>query len=348
MLVLEQVNLQSLNTLGVPSRCAQLATPSSELELNELVARIHKNNCAWAVLGGGSNVLLPEFLDGLIIHQKTSGWQVIDEDRHSLTLRVAAGQNWHAFVTACVENHWYGLENLALIPGTVGAAPIQNIGAYGVEISSAIVKVEWLELSTQQKHLLSAEQCQFAYRDSIFKGPLAGQGIITHVHLRLAKTFNPQIDYPALRSYLELEQAKSQPSAEDVFKAVCFIRRNKLPDPLKLPNCGSFFKNPLITVEHHERLTRELDQVPSYKTADPLWLKIPAAFLIDQAGWKGKSRYSVAIHDQHALVIVNGNSRPLADVLRLANDVATSVRQLFSIDLEREPQLLTLTRTNPR
>lgn len=285
-------------------------------------------------------MLLPPMLNGVVLHQKMLGVETVKESEKYIWLRVAGGENWHALVELCVNNQWHGLENLALIPGTVGAAPIQNIGAYGSEVKDHIESVEWFDMAKQKAFCFSAAQCEFDYRDSIFKNRLAGAGIVTHVKFRLAKSFDARVEYPSLKAYLDENNPNTPVTSKMVFDAVCAIRTQRLPDPKVLPNCGSFFKNPIISKQLFNELVKQFSGVPSFDTSAPEMKKIPAAWLIDQAGWKGRELFDVCIHAQHALVLINPKLKSLDNVLQLAEAITESVKQKFGIQLEMEPQKL--------
>lgn len=339
MRIQTNIDLQSHNTLALPCEARWYCAAQNTLELAEAISWSKRQDMPYALLGGGSNILLPERIDGLVIQLTETGWQEVRGDNEFLWVKVAAGQNWNQWVAHCVHRGWCGLENLALIPGTVGAAPIQNIGAYGVEVSQCIATLTWLDFASQELSELDVAQCQFAYRDSVFKGRLRGRGAITHVTFRLSRTLTPQLSYPGLEQSL----AGGAITAQTIYDAVCAIRRQKLPDPDKLPNCGSFFKNPIIPLHTFKLLQRRHRQMPHFAvagTADQV--KIPAAWLIDQAGWKGREEFGVAVHQDHALVIVNPRRCGLSAILKCAELIVDDVYRQFAISLEREPQLFML------
>lgn len=334
------IDLQGLNTLGVPSRAQWYCRLTALDELDQVVEWAAVNGLSLSVLGGGSNALLPEYLPGLTLHIALTGIEVLSQNNHAAVLRAAAGENWHRFVNYCVQHGYYGLENLALIPGTVGAAPIQNIGAYGVEVDRFIERVEWFEFATRKLHNLTREECQFAYRDSIFKRQLAGCGAVTHVTFSLPRRFEAMLDYPGIKESLaSLYSTSSVVDADKVFHSVCHLRHNKLPDPDRVPNCGSFFKNPLIETEHFQMLQNRYPDIPGFAQPDGS-VKVPAAWLIDRAGFKQKAHRSISVHPAQALVIINPTHQPLDAVLEFAGQIVSGVTDVFGIQLEREPQLL--------
>ncbi len=286
-------------------------------------------------LGEGSNIVFAGDVDALVLQVASGGIEAIADDGDSVTLRVQAGEDWHQLVQWTLQQGLYGLENLALIPGTVGAAPIQNIGAYGVECEQFIRAVYTCDIASGERTRLSAAECDFAYRDSNFKGPWRDRLVITAVELELSRQPKVNITYPALAA--ELEEL-AQPGPREVFDAVVAIRRRRLPDPAREPNAGSFFKNPIVDAELARRLVEQHPELPIYPQADGR-SKLPAAWLIDACGWKGQRRDGVGVHPQHALVLVNYGSDSGAELLALAGGIAAAVKERFGIDLEIEPRV---------
>ncbi len=349
---LRHVDLAGFTSFGVPARARFFASLQQEDELPTLLQEADDKDLPVLILGGGSNVLLTADFPGLVIQMALTGIVVRPDPLSAMHVLVtaAAGENWHALVEFCLQNHLVGLENLALIPGSTGAAPVQNIGAYGVELSDVLVSVRYFDRRTQQVHQLSADQCQLSYRDSIFKHSLKHHAIILSVCLRLSKGAAPVINYPALQQALlyspqsttqpTTQPPTAQPTPQQVFDAVCAIRRSKLPDPKVLGNAGSFFRNPLVTLAHCERLQREWPDLPSYKTDSELTRKLPAAWLIEKAGWKGYRAGDAGVHTQQALVLVNYGNATGMQLVDLARKIAASVRQRFDITLEPEVNIL--------
>ncbi len=338
----ENVDLQAFNTLAVPSSVQFFCVANSQTEVQDSILWSKKEGHRLQVLGGGSNVILAESIQGLILKPAIKGREILSQTGSEALIRFGAGEDWHETVTWCLQQGLYGLENLALIPGTLGAAPVQNIGAYGVEVSHFVTEVEYIHRVTGEIKLLRGEECQFAYRESIFKGELKEIAIITHVTLRLATQFMPDSSaYPALAQELAKLDVVN---AQVVFDAVCRIRSQKLPDPNEIPNCGSFFKNPVVSDSQFKELKAKYPQIPSYSTGqalsggDGLGRKLAAAWLIDQAGWKGLSKYGVAVHDKQALVLTNPNRRGSERVLMLAAVIIKSVEERFGVLLVAEPQ----------
>ncbi len=349
------VSLQSLNTLALPGQAEFLSRVSSNDELAEALAYARANKLRVTVLGGGSNVVLASDIPGLVIQMATLGIERCEQGRNSKTVHwtAAAGENWHQFVQHTLAEKSYGLENLSLIPGLVGAAPIQNIGAYGLEISDRFVSLQALEISTGKTVHFSKSDCQFGYRESVFKQSAAGQFVVTSVTLALSEQPNVDISYPALAAALsaasqtrqsqafdvELKSSSPQISPLQVSEAVCRIRQQKLPDPAVQPNAGSFFKNPVISKDRWQQLREKHPQLPGYPQPDGS-VKLPAAWLIDQAGWKGAAGQGCGVHREHALVLVNSGACSGRQLLQLAGDIIVDIERRFGILLVIEPQVL--------
>lgn len=342
MRVASDFNLQPFNTLAIPSRAEYFLQVRSLEELNGALTWAGERGIPVHILGGGSNIILRGYIAGLTIQMHIMGREVINgtgNEEEGVRIRVGAGENWHDFVVWCLAKEYHGLENLALIPGTVGAAPVQNIGAYGVEIAQWVERVEGIELASGESFALSAEECRFSYRDSLFKMDIGKRRIITHVLFDLQRTYAPNLHYPALAMEL-----KGKPeTARNTFAAVCRIRTSKLPDPNLLPNCGSFFKNPIVTKAHFDDLCDEYPQMPSYGVSgqsEQSYRKLAAGWLIDQAGWRGQSRFGVSVHHAQALVLTNVNRCDAHAILALADAIRESVQRRFAVTLELEPQIL--------
>ncbi len=336
-------DLSAFNTLSVPSRALHYIHCESAAELPSAWAEAKAQGESCFLLGGGSNVLLPERIPGTVLHLCATSVltpQVLaDDDAGIARVRCDAAMNWHAFVMWCGQHHFYGLENLALIPGTVGAAPVQNIGAYGVEVASHIDAVHVLDLSDGERKTLTSGMCQFAYRDSVFKRDAGRSLVILSVDFRLQREPALTLTYPALRDYLELHGCS--PSPDTLREAVIAIRSAKLPQPEAIPNAGSFFKNPIVPLDHAERLRARYPDMPIYPVEGVVeQKKIPAAWLIDKAGWKSRNIDGVQVHAQQALVVINPLRRPLGSILQFAQAVQEDIEQRYGIVLEMEPQPL--------
>ncbi len=285
------------------------------------------------LLGGGSNVLFTQNFAGLVLLNQIRGIAITKDNDREVHLRVGAGEGWHAFVQYCVDHNYAGVENLSLIPGTVGAAPMQNIGAYGVEVKDVIETVEAISRSDGQLRIFSAAECQFGYRESIFKQRLKGKYFITAVNFRLSKQPDFNISYGDIQKVLD-EKPHESLSLRAVSEAVIKIRQSKLPDPAKIGNAGSFFKNPEITLDHFHKLKLNYPTMPGYPTG--LGMKVPAGWLIEQAGWKGYREGSIGVHDRQALVLVNYGGGAGEDIKSLAFRIQKSVQDRYQILLSPE------------
>ncbi len=337
MHVLNGEPLQAYNTLALEGSAKAFIRVSKDAELIEALYWAAERGLPVVPLGEGSNVVIAGDLGALVLRVETRGIEVLEEDGDSVVLRVAAGESWHGLVQWTVDQGFYGLENLALIPGTVGAAPIQNIGAYGVELAPFVRQVHCVSIAEGRAHSIMGAACRFGYRDSIFKHSLQAQVVITAVDLQLSRQPQVQVDYPALARFLE-QQEIDKPAPQAVFDAVVDIRRSKLPDPTVVPNAGSFFKNPVLASDRAGELARQFSGLPQYPQADGT-IKLPAAWLIDYCGWKGYQHEGLGIHPEHALVIVNYGNNNGEALLSLAAAVVASVRDTFDIALEIEPRI---------
>ncbi len=329
----EQVDLSPYNSFGVSHRAAYLAEIQDAADLREAREFAGSKRLPILVLGQGSNTLFIRDFPGLVLHMNTRGREILPG---AGMLRVAAGENWHELVKFCLQNSLYGIENLALIPGTVGAAPIQNIGAYGVELEQFFVELEAFELKTGELRHMSKADCEFAYRDSIFKQDPGQKLVVLSVTLQLSAEPTPQLGYAGLKEALQGEEATPQ----RVFDAVCAIRKSKLPDPELIGNAGSFFKNPVVTRTKLLKLRESYPDLPAWDTDDPDLVKLPAAWLLDKKGWKGKTRGGAAVHEDHALVLVNAAGATGEDILLLAQDMSSSILQSFGIALQTEVRII--------
>ncbi len=332
----EQVNLLDLNTLAVSAKARYLVDVRAIDDLDRALSWADKNGLSTQLLGGGSNLVFAGDYPGLILHIALRGrtLEPVDDDEAILVLQ--AGENWHEAVLFAAGSGYRGIENLALIPGTAGAAPVQNIGAYGVELCDTLESVTALDRSTGQRVTLSAEQCSFGYRDSRFKRE-PGRYIVLEIRLRLSRSAPFRLGYRDLQETLsEIDAEKLTPL--DVAHAVMAVRQQKLPDPASLPNVGSFFKNPVISCSDYEKLRERFPDVVSYTVENGV--KLAAAWLIDQAGWKGFRNDRVGVHDRQALVLVNHSGGSGRDVLALAESVQASVLKKFGVALEMEPGIV--------
>jgi UDP-N-acetylmuramate dehydrogenase len=328
------VPLQDRFTFGVPATARWWVEIHSEKQALELLADNQFGQQPLHLLGGGSNILPIGDLPGIVVQVAIKGIEIWRETDTHIWLQVGAGENWHELVRHCLEQDWGGLENLSLIPGCVGAAPIQNIGAYGVELEQVFEGLEALQLSTGTSRWFDHQACEFGYRDSIFKRRLQGQYLITRVILRLTKTNHPlHTSYGAIET--ELAQAQLPRSIQGISQAVCQIRSSKLPDPAQIGNGGSFFKNPVLSPIQFARIRRDHPLLPHYPQADGSQ-KLPAAWLIDQCGWKGYRKGDAGVHQRQALVLVNHGQASGSEILALSQRIQASVQDRFGIQLERE------------
>lgn len=328
-------SLRELNTFGLDCTAEALVELSNAAQLPVIAADTSLPR-PFHVLGGGSNVLLTAPLRGTVLLNRIRGIEKISEDAESLSLRVGAGESWHELVQYAIGNALGGIENLALIPGTVGAAPIQNIGAYGVEVKDAISEVQAWHWERGEMISLRGDECRFGYRDSIFKQELKGKVVVTHVCFRLSKHPKLHTEYGAIRDELAIMGA--EPSVQSIAQAVINIRRSKLPDPAQIGNAGSFFKNPTVSESDFEMLRTRFPLMPFYSLPDGN-VKLPAGWLIEHCGWKGFREGDTGIHAKQALVLVNYGSATGEKVWALSERIIESVRAEFGISLEREVQV---------
>ncbi len=329
-------DLQALHTFGLPVRAQALVTLTDKNQLKDILALPEYDAQQVLWLGGGSNILFCADYPGLVVRMANRGIQLMADDGDKVLVEAAAGENWHDFVQYTVAQGWSGLENLSLIPGTVGAAPVQNIGAYGVEVQSCIAAVHCFDLVTEEWVWLKADDCHFAYRDSIFKHAAGKRYVITSVQFALSRHFKPQLHYGDLEQKAN-ELAQNQPlNAAIVAQAICDIRRHKLPDPRLLGNAGSFFKNPIVNAQAAAVLLEQNPHMPHYPQSDGR-IKLAAGWLIDQCGLKGYQLGGAAVHDRQALVLVNKNQATAADVVALAQYICACVAKRFAVQLETEP-----------
>jgi UDP-N-acetylmuramate dehydrogenase len=337
LVIQENVNLQKLNSFQLKEYCRYFCRITSESELTEALHFASSRKLETLILGGGSNILLSKSFPGLVIKLDNLGIQEIHRDDESVGVRVAAGENWHFFVMHCLSKGWFGLENLSLIPGSVGAAPMQNIGAYGVEVANRITQIRYFDTFIKEWKSLHAADCHFGYRDSIFKNELKGRAIIWEVDFRLSTTAEVVTGYGDVAAVLA-SNGIEKPKPADVSRAVIKIRQSKLPDPAVTGNAGSFFKNPVISLEHLERLKNIWPLVPSYPTGEGM-VKVPAGWLIEQAGWKGKRQGNCGVHDRQALVLVNLGGATGREILELSQLIRSDVERKTGILLQPEVNL---------
>lgn len=343
MKIEQNYNLSKLNTFGISVNAKFFTEVSSEAELVELFKTSEFTNNQRIFLGGGSNVLFTKDFDGLVVLNKLKGIEILKEDYESVLIKCMGGEVWHDLVVFAVERNLWGIENLSLIPGTVGAAPMQNIGAYGAELKNTLVNVDALDVKTGEKRVFDKEECGLGYRDSIFKNEAKGKYFITAIVLKLSKIENKNIEYKILQDHLVKNKIEVK-NAKDVSDAVSSIRRSKLPDPKVIGNAGSFFKNVFVTQSELERLQKNYPEIPHFDEDLPAQagsvIKIPAGWLIEQCLWKGRKLGNVGVHDKQALVLVNHGGATGDEVLALANQIIKDVKDKFGLTLTPEVNLI--------
>lgn len=332
----ENVSLAAMNSLAVQASARWFAEARSGEELRSLLDEAARRNLATLILGGGSNLVFAGDFDGLVLRMSIAGrhWEQVEDD--SAVLVLGAGENWHESVLYAASAGYCGIENLALIPGTAGAAPVQNIGAYGVELKDTLVSVTALDRDTGEWVVLANEECEFGYRDSLFKHR-PGRYVITELRLRLSRSRALSLEYADLANYFDDEDASAL-TPLDVAEAVMAVRRRKLPDPEQIPNAGSFFKNPVVEMSVWEALKAAYPDIPGYPGNGSA--KLAAAWLIDQCGWKGFRNGRVGVHNRQALVLINHSGGCGSDVLALADRIREDVLARFGVTLEMEPGVI--------
>lgn len=340
MLVEKNVPLQAFNTFHIVARAHHLCRVTSEQDLQDLLASPEWTSAPKFILGGGSNIVLTGDVKPLVLKVEILGRRLLEETARAYIVEAGAGENWHEFVQWTLDQGYPGLENMALIPGTVGASPVQNVGAYGVELQDRFESLDAFDLQTGKAFTLNAAQCGFGYRDSVFKHDsqplgLAGRALITRVRFSLPKPWRAVLGYADLDKKMAQEKI-SQPSARQIFDWVVDIRRAKLPDPALIGNAGSFFKNPSVSREQCEDIIARDPRVVHYQLADGT-VKLAAGWLIDACGWKGKSVGQAGVYERQALVLVNRGGATGGEVMTLARAIQTSVYERFGIRLEPEP-----------
>lgn len=337
MHIQNNISLKPYNTFGIDVIARYFVSVSNIDDLKSVLKLKEYQNKL--ILGGGSNMLLTKDQDALVIHLNIKGIEIVSENENSATVKAHAGENWHEFVLWCLNKGYGGIENLSLIPGNVGTAPIQNIGAYGVELKDTFVSCEALSINNNTLKTFSKAACNFGYRNSIFKQQAKGKYIITSVTFKLSKTnHNLNINYGAIASQLDLMNV-SKPTITEISNAVIAIRESKLPNPKEIGNSGSFFKNPVITKIQYQSLLQSFSDMPSYPVSESE-VKIPAGWLIEKAGFKGKRFGDYGVHKKQALVLVNYGNAKGKDILNLSKLIQKTVERLFGISIEAEVNIL--------
>lgn len=333
---LQNTSLKAYNTFGIDVAAEHLVSIESTSELVKTLAEINQKELL--ILGGGSNVLFMNDIKGTVLLNKLEGISVVDENEGHVWVKAGGGVNWHEFVLHCIHQNWAGIENLSLIPGSVGAAPMQNIGAYGVETKDVFHELEAIEISTGKIITFSNSDCQFGYRESVFKRALKGQYLISSVIFKLDKKPTFKTSYGAITN--ELENMKvTELSIQAISNAVINIRRSKLPDPKVTGNAGSFFKNPVVPISLAENIKKEYPEAAAYPV-DNNSMKLAAGWLIDKAGWKGKTYGNYGVHPKQALVLVNYGGATGQNIYDLSTEILTDIKSKFGVELEREVNIV--------
>lgn len=335
-MIQENINLKQHNTFGIEVNARRFATFSSIEELRSLLSE--KNDDSLLILGGGSNILFTKDFNGLVIKNEIIGFEIVYETEKFVHVKVGAGEVWHEFVLKCIELDYGGVENLSLIPGSVGASPMQNIGAYGTEIKDIFIQLEAYKIDTGEIHIFNNEDCEFGYRESVFKKSLKDQYVIVSVTYRLTKEHLINSNYGAIENELT-KRGITHATIRDISDSVIAIRSSKLPDPKKIGNAGSFFKNPIVDHKIVKEIAKNYDQFPHYPAPNGK-VKLAAGWLIEQAGWKGKTFGNFGVHKLQALVLVNYSESKGDEIYDLSTRIITSVKEQFGITLEREVNII--------
>ena len=333
MQIEEYKSLKNFNTFGIDCTARYFVSVKNIEEIKQVLSR--KPSSDLFILGGGSNMLLTAPLEALVVHINLKGIEILNETENEVCVKAMAGENWHEFVQFCIAKDFGGLENLSLIPGNVGTAPIQNIGAYGVELKDTFVSCNALSLKTLEEKVFLKEECNFGYRNSIFKNEAKGNYIVTSVTFRLTKGIHiKNISYGDIQKILA-EKNIETPSIKDISEAVIAIRQSKLPDPKVLGNSGSFFKNPVVDIDTFQEFRQKFPEAPFYEITPTLY-KIPAGWLIENAGYKGKRFGDAGVHKNQALVLVNYGNATGKEIWQLAMDIQKKVWEMTGINIEPE------------
>jgi UDP-N-acetylmuramate dehydrogenase len=335
--ILENVSLKGRNSFGVEARAARVIEYDDPGDLDGIFSHDLAGDGQWMVLSGGNNILFTQDYPGTLLHPVHKGIEIVKQDDDRVTVRAQAGEEWDDVVVWAVENGMWGIENLSRIPGYAGAAPVQNIGAYGAQLDAAVGSVEVFMTRTREHRSFTAQECGFGYRDSVFKNSLKGKAIITALNLCLSRTAAPNVRYGDLFTKVRM---KGGTSLKNIREAVIEIREQKLPDPAERGNAGSFFKNPVVDDHRLPRLRELFPDLPVYPSDKKGFSKLSAAWLIEHAGWKGFQSGNVGVHDAQALIIVNNGGACGEDVVRLARLIRSDVASRFAIKLDAEVNII--------
>lgn len=336
--IIENYSLKLYNTFGIEAKAKYFADVSTINDLRKVLVFRRQKDLPILFIGGGSNMLFVDNFPGIVLKLNLKGIEILKEDNDYVYVKSQGSENWHHFVEWTLEHDFGGLENLSLIPGNVGTAPMQNIGAYGVEVKDYIVEVQTLELETGNERIFTNEECHFGYRESIFKNELRGQYVLVAVTFKLTKQNHQlHVDYGAIKTELDSEQIIN-PTIQDISRAVIKIRESKLPDPSQIGNSGSFFKNPVISNDEFAEIEKNHPQIAHYKTDSGI--KLAAGWLIEQAGWKGKRFGDAGVHDKQALVLVNYGNATGKEIYDLSEQIIEDVKAKYGVTLEREVNII--------
>lgn len=333
----QNASLKRYNSFSVEARAAQLIELESAQDIDTFIADCRFDKQRDLILGGGSNILFASDVDGSVILNRVPGKRIVEDSADDVVIEASAGENWHQLVSWSLDQGLSGIENLSLIPGLAGAAPMQNIGAYGVELADVLESVQAIDLHSRERREFDNTHCQFAYRNSRFKSDDAGRYLITGIRLRLRRHFKPRLGYSGIVEELA-SMGIGTPTARQVSEAVIRIRRRKLPDPAVTGNAGSFFKNPLVSQAMADTLAKTFPGLPAYPDGEKA--KLSAAWMIESCGWKGRSMGQAAVSEKHALVLVNKGNASGAEILALADAIRESVQERFEVELQPEPLII--------
>ncbi len=330
-------SLKAHNTFGIDAKCSRFLEYETDEEAMEVAEILRKEQIPYIIIGGGSNLLLTKDFDGIVVHSAIKG-HYFEEDNSCGRMTCGSGEVWDDMVAKSIEAGYYGMENLSLIPGDVGASAVQNIGAYGMEAKDLILCVSMIEIATGKPWMIGNEDCEYGYRQSRFKKDWKNRFLITRVTYGLSKTFRPHLDYGNIRAELE-RKGITEPTAQQLRDTIIDIRNAKLPDPKVEGNAGSFFMNPVVTRKKYEELAALYPEMPHYKV-DACYEKIPAGWMIEQCGWKGKTLGRAGVHDKQALVLVNRGGATGAEIVALCDAIRTDVKAKFGIDISPEVNII--------
>ncbi len=333
-MILEHQSLKQYNTFGIEAKAYLFAKINSLQDIYNVLNYKDELKLPLLILGGGSNILFTKDFDGIVMQINTKGIEIIKETDEEIIIKASAGEIWDEVVEYAVSRNLSGIENLSLIPGSIGASPLQNIGAYGVELKDVFHSLEAMDIKSREIKTFIYDECKFDYRNSVFKNKLKNKYIITSVSLRLSKKQITKTNYGAIEDYLQNKNIE-KPSISEIREAICNIRRSKLPDPAFIGNAGSFFKNSIVNKEHFEKLQLDYPNIPFYINDDNSY-KIPTGWLIEQCGWKGKTIGNAGVHDKQALVLINKGGASGNEIIQLAENIIQSVFATFGINIEPE------------